>query len=259
MYALIYDSTFDGFLSAVFDVYQYKLEAPVIVTEKAFNGNIFGNVHRVRTTAAHSRRVWTGLSKKISAEALHAVYKTFLSELQGIETTLLRYIQYAFSSPISMEADFGNQAVLTVHQTAKKVHREKHRMEAFVRFQQTADGLYFAIIEPDFNVLPLISNHFSNRYADQRWLIWDNKRHYGIYYDLETVTEVQLSFDAAANGGKEISALHDPSEKLYQTLWQQYFKSVNIAARKNQRLHIQHMPVRYWKYLPEKNRNTKLF
>ena len=44
-----------------------------------------------------------------------------------------------------------------------------------------------AIVQPDFNVLPLIEKHFRERYADQRWLIYDVRRKYGLYYDLQTV------------------------------------------------------------------------
>jgi probable DNA metabolism protein len=252
MHTLIYDGTFDGFLSAVFDVYYYKFEAPQLVTGKRFNGNIFEKVHTVHTNQAHSARVWTGLQKRLSPDALQQVQQTFLSQLPGIEAVLLQYLQYAFSTPTSIETNFGNAAVLMVHQTAKKVQREKHRMEAFVRFQQTADNLYYAIIEPDYDVLPLLTKHFQDRYADQRWLIWDNKRRYGIYYDLQTVTVVTISFEAETNNGKDISIVYDAKEELYQQLWQQYFKSVNIPARKNTRLHLQHMPMRYWKYLPEK-------
>lgn len=257
MHALLYDGSFDGFLSAVFDVYYYKFEAPHIVKEAYFNGNVFAKNHTVQTDQAHSARVWNGLAKKVSPDALKQVYKTFLSHLPNIENVLLQYIQYAFRSTASIETDFGAAAVLVVQQTAKKVHREKHRMEAFVRFQQTADNLYFSIIEPDFDVLPLITAHFRDRYTDQRWLIWDGKRRYGIYWDLKEVTIVQIAFEPAVGGGKDISLVYDESEALYQQLWQQYFKSVNIAARKNTKLHIQHMPVRYWKYLPEKRTVAK--
>lgn len=252
MHAVLYDGSFDGFLSAVFDVYYYKFEAPEISKEDAFNGNIFGKVYTVVTDQKHSARVWLGLAKKLSPDALQHVYKTFLSELPQIENVLLQYVQYVFRSTTSVETDFGNVAVLAVHQTAKKVQREKHRMEAFVRFQQTADDLYFAIIEPEYNVLPLLTKHFRDRYADQRWLIWDGNRRYGIFYDLTEVTVVKVSFDAATNSGNDIRAVHNENEALYQQLWQRYFKSVNIPARKNKRLHLQHMPMRYWKYLPEK-------
>jgi len=61
-----------------------------------------------------------------------------------------------------------------------------------------------------------------------------------------------MTFEDDSNDGKNIGILCDEKEALYQQLWQQYFKSVNIGARKNTRLHIQHMPKRYWKFLPEK-------
>jgi probable DNA metabolism protein len=48
-------------------------------------------------------------------------------------------------------------------------------MEAFVRFKKCQDGLFLSLVQPDFNVLPLIERHFRNRYQDQRWLIYDEK------------------------------------------------------------------------------------
>ncbi|RZL32145.1 MAG: DUF4130 domain-containing protein, partial [Pedobacter sp.] len=147
---------------------------------------------------------------------------------------------------------FSNADVLLVQQTSRKVHREKHRMEAFVRFQLSKDGLYYCIIQPDFNVLPLITNHFEKRYADQRWLIYDSRRHYGIYYDLEKITEVSMNFSDDLHNKENLKEIIDEKEELYQTLWRQYFSSVNIVARKNMKLHIQHMPKRYWRWLTEK-------
>ena len=152
----------------------------------------------------------------------------------------------------SVENDYSHPDVLLVQQTYKKVHREKHRMEAFVRFQCTKDKLYYSIIQPDFNVLPLIKNHFEKRYADQRWLIYDSQRKYGLYYDLEKVEEVFINFGADLNNTASLKEIFDEKEEIYQTLWKQYFQSVNIKARKNMKLHIQHMPKRYWKYLVEK-------
>jgi probable DNA metabolism protein len=252
MQSLLYDGSFEGFLCAVFDVYYYKYSNPDIIRESRFNGNLFGDAHTVHLNEANRERIWTGLQKKLTREAQDAVYRTFLSEEAGIENTLLQYIQYVFSSPLFMENDFSNDAVLTVTQTAKKVWREKHRMEAFVRFQKTADDLYYSIIEPDYNVLPLLSTHFTRRYADQRWLIYDARRKQGIYFDKTEVADVQLDFSQETERGKNIAAVFDAKEEMYQELWQQYFKSVNIAARKNTKLHLQHMPKRYWKYLPEK-------
>lgn len=236
----------------MFDVFYYKFDDTDICTEKTFKGNVFYSPHIVHSSEINSQRVWKGLQKRLSVAALHQLHQTFLSEEEGIENYMLQYVQYAFKSPVSIEEDFSHPAVLMITQTAKKVWRETHRMQAFVRFQKTSDNLYYAIIEPDYNVLPLITSHFKNRYADQRWMIYDASRKYGIFYDLKGVTEVQLNFEAQANEGKNVTAFYEEKEALYQQLWQQYYKSVNIAARKNTKLHVQHMPVRYWKYLPEK-------
>jgi probable DNA metabolism protein len=252
MVAVVHDGTFEGWLTAVFEVFEFKFREVEMTSKERFQANFFNRHHESIFDPAKSARVWKGLAAKISAAALSQIYKAFLSEDKGIERVLLQYVQYAFSRPQSIECDYSHPAVLTVVQTAKKVHREKHRMEAFIRFQLTADNLYYAICQPDFNVLPLIEKHFKDRYADQRWLIYDSHRKYGIYYDLTKVETVQLSFDEQTNGGKNIAVIADEKEELYQKLWQQYFTSVNIAARKNTKLHVQHMPKRYWKFLPEK-------
>jgi probable DNA metabolism protein len=252
MVNVVYDGSFEGWLTAVFDVYESRYEAVHISTKEKIQPNFFGDKHEVVTSETKAERVWSGLKKKVSSGALSQVYKAFLSESIGIEDTLLYYIQYVFKSNLSVEYDFSNTHVLEVKQTARKTDREKHRMEAFIRFQLTKDGLYYAICQPDYNVLPLLEKHFKDRYADQRWLIYDSTRKYGIYYDLQTVENVQMTFNDETSSGKDIAAVFDEKEELYQHLWQQYFKSVNIEARKNTKLHIQHMPKRYWRYLTEK-------
>lgn len=252
MQTVIYDGSFEGLLCAVFDVYEYKFTEVHICRQKHFKGNIFEKVHYANMDAAHAKRIFKGLEKKLSGEAMQQLYRTFLSETEGMENVLLQYIQYVFSNVNPVEKDYSHPSVLTVLQTAKKVWREKHRMEAFVRFQKTSDNLYYAVIEPDYNVLPLIAPHFQTRYTDQQWLIYDARRKQGIYYNLEAVEDVTLQFSERVAQEKEIAAVYDKKETMYQQLWQQYFKSVNIAARKNTKLHIQHMPRRYWKYLTEK-------
>ncbi len=118
------------------------------------------------------------------------LYKAFFSGLAGIENYLQRYVQYVISSKNIVENDYSHPDVLMIKQTSTKVDREKHRMEAFVTFRLTRDELYYAIIQPDFNMLPLISNHFKKRYADRQWLIYDSRRKYGLFYNMNDVSEV---------------------------------------------------------------------
>ena len=78
------------------------------------------------------------------------------------------------------------------------------------------------------------------------------KRKYGYYYDLNTVVEITLDNDEHLLGGKLDEKLMAEDEKLFQELWKGYFKSMTIKERINPKLHRQHMPKRFWKYLTEK-------
>jgi probable DNA metabolism protein len=242
------ENSFDGFLSAVFDVYEYRLGD--VLFQKT-SEHLFGNVHEVCCTEAKSTRVWKGLKARMESGRAQQLFAAYLSELPEMNDQLMRYVRYVFDSKRNISSDYTNEAVLGVTQAAQKVHREKHRMEAFVRFKLTHDNLYYAWVEPDFNVLPLIANHFKNRYADQRWMIYDLKRKYGIHYDLKEVTSIAIT-QSGADKLQNTAVAEHPKELLYQELWKHYFKSVNIPSRKNVKLHIQHMPFRYWKHLTEK-------
>ena len=252
MNIVTYDGSFEGLLTAIFEVYEYKIELPFICKELNTSVSLFGKIHHSIFNEDKSRRVFEKLKDKLSAKSFSKLYAVYLSEIKDIEIVLLRFVQHVLANKNSVENDYSHPDVLMVQQTDKKVHREKHRMEAFVRFQCTKDQLYYAIIQPDYNVLPLIKKHFEKRYADQRWLIYDSQRKYGLYYDLEKTEEVSMSFETDLNNASALKEILDEKEELYQTLWQQYFQSVNIKARKNMKLHIQHMPKRYWKFLVEK-------
>ena len=251
MTQLIYDGTMAGFLTAVFDVYELRLGEVRISRSETLLPDAFSAQRTIVTDALKARRVWKGLGNKVGQEAQQQCYQCFLSGLPGIEDTLMRYLQYIFSSTENTAIDFGNAAVLEVAQTARKVWREKHRMEAFVRFRQLKDGLYYAAVEPDYNVLPLILPHFKSRYADMDWLIYDSKRRYGIYYnkEKEMVSEITLEWKEDSMSDENI---YDENEERYQVLWKDYFRHTGIPARKNPKLHVKHIPERYWRFLTEK-------
>lgn len=252
MTTLIYDNTFHGYLTAVFDVYEYRLNDVHIIPERRPQHVLFGDNRIVYTDDAKAARVWKGLAGYIAVGKRQDIYRVFLCELEGMEDMLLEYIKYTFAKG-DVSKDYANAAVLYVAEITRKVNREKHRMEAFVRFRQTADNLYYATVEPDYNVLPLIADHFEKRYADQQWMIYDLRRNYGIYYDLHSVAIVEVDFrDILAGRSSADDVLHE-SEQEYERLWQNYFKSINITSRKNPKLHKQHMPLRYWKHLTEKH------
>ncbi|RYZ55163.1 MAG: DNA metabolism protein [Sphingobacteriales bacterium] len=254
MTELQYDGTFAGFLTCVFHSFDQKLAEPLIVPQASAAPAIFSEAQFFGTEAAKAERVWRGLCRKLSKDAAEKIWYAFLSEEPGIENRLLGAIRYIFATPVSVENDFGHKDILYLNQTARRVWREKHRMEAFVRFELIDDNFWYAPVEPSCNVLPLIVAHFTSRYADMDWLIFDQKRKYGILYDHASGRDEEVSIDYGQGVSKMANPLPEhEKETAYRELWQKYFRHVNIPERKNLKLQLRNMPRRYWKYLPEKS------
>ena len=251
MTTLFYDGTFEGLLSAVFEIYELKLAHVKLQKGELYASAMFEEKITVITSEAHANRVLKGLHQKLSPTGVQRLYMAHIAEMENEENNLIGYIRYAFDSPKNIEDDYGNKFVMRLSELIRMIRREKHRMEAFVRFQKLKDETFYATIEPDFNVLPLLIKHFRNRYTDQKWIIYDTKRNYGVYYNLHDTEYINLDFSTVKKPG-DVATAFTNDEGIYQSLWQNYFKSVNIPARKNTRLHIRHIPKRYWRHLTEK-------
>lgn len=250
-----YDRTFDGMLTVVFDAYARRSFPQVIQGTDEPLPLFYDEVHPVITDEAKADRVWKALEKKLSKDALSCLTVSYLSELPELDLHLFRYICKNIDSPVSLENNLADDDILFVTNTFRKVLYERLRMMQFIRFQKAADGTYFGIMEPQYNVLPLTIAHFKDRFADQPFVLYDKRRHYGYYYDQHEVT--QVTFDESLPHfvtGKLDESLMAEDEKLFQELWRTYFKAVCIRDRLNPRKQRKDMPVRYWKYLTEKNK-----
>ena len=248
---LIYDASFNGFLTAVYIGFEQKLPYADIQRQGQIQSDLFGETETILTNIEQAKRVWNGIRNK-SNTAVKQIYFAYLSEQKNIESKLYRYVQKLMTSKHYNASNFSDDCFLKIHQLAHNVGREKHRMEAFIRFQLTKDEVYFANIEPYFDVLPLISKHFRNRYTDQQWIIYDAKRKYGLYYNLKGVEIISLDLSDIHCNSFQKSTIFTNTKHEYQRLWNNYFKSTTIKSRINTKLHTQHIPKRYWKYLSEK-------
>jgi uracil-DNA glycosylase len=137
-----------------------------------------------------------------------------------------------------------------LYKMAKSVRRAKHDMIAYVRFRLREPGNdapapdlpeYIAWYEPEHDVLAWSAEHFARRMGRSTWLIstpdsaaWWN----GSALRLERRTA--LPHDHGNPGADEAEAL-----------WLAYYRSTFNPARLNETALEQHMPVRFWKGLPE--------
>lgn len=179
-----YDGSYEGLLSCIFRIYQDKTSPLAINAEPDSQPALFDATISSDTNEEWASRVACGIDSRTNGRASVLVYNIFLSELPQREMLIYHLIREIIQKgDESILENYANPHVLRAAKIEKMMHREVHRMHAFVRFQKSRTGLFYAAIDPDFNVLPLIGDHFERRYADQPWLILDTRRHYGLHYD----------------------------------------------------------------------------
>ena len=255
MILFIYDHTFEGLLTALFDAYARRTFPDGLLRETEPLPLFYDEAHHVITDTAKAERVWKALCRKLPQRTTTRITYCWLSEAPEAPMLLMRYMKTIFDAKRPVDTDFADPTILAVTQLGRKVNGERYRILQFMRFQKLADGTYFGIMEPLYNVLSLTIAHFRDRFAGQRWIIYDARRRFGYYYDGKEVNEITFtdSGQKALVTGKPDESLLDKNEKLYQTLWKNYFHSICIRERLNPVKHKKDMPVRYWKYLTEKD------
>ena len=174
-----YDRTFEGLLTAVFDAYARRSFPDRLLGEEEALPLFYDELFRVITDGEKANRVWRGLEKRLSKAALSVISIAWLSEVPEAGELLFRYIRLAIDAPRSIELNFGDPTVMAVTKLWKRVSNERLRVAQFLRFQKAADGTYFSALSPLYNVLPLVIPHLLERFADQRWLVYDLRRAYG--------------------------------------------------------------------------------
>ena len=102
------------------------------------------------------------------------------------------------------------------------------------------------------HVLPVIHGHFETRYPTLDWRIVDDRR------GLALVHTPADRRPAGAPASRIVPTVtlglspEAPDEAAYQRMWRAYFQAVTIPERRNLKLHLRHVPRRYWPYLTEK-------
>ena len=260
MIIFVFDGSLDGLLTAVFDCFFLHQQPDYLLV----NGDqlpLFANSpHHVVTDNEKAERVWKGLEKHLSKDGLHMITISWLSEERALNLPIFNFICKAFRQPQvkNLERNASDRDVLEVRNTCRRVLHEQLRMKQFIRFQKAKDGTYLAVVSPDHNVLPLIIDHFQDRFNDQPWLIYDAKRHYGYYYD-GTAKPIRITFEDEASvpfnltNGKLDADVLSENDRIFQDLWRTYFKAICIKERMNPKKQLNDMPRRYWNYMTEKN------
>ena len=235
------DGTADCFYTAVF--YAYGDAGSEIFSTRYVQLSFDTNLIQVQTDSEKAERV----RKKIRQYDPAALEEISLLLRRGYdmrEQIALGYIRKIVRERAPVRDRLSDPFVIAAMENVRKVRGEVHLFSGFLRFSEGANGVFYAPFEPDNDILELLVPHFLARLRCQPFIIHDVKRQTAALYN---TTELVFT-----RTDQKVSVSLSDAEEDFQRLWKEYYRSVNIAERPHEKQKKGYMPVRYWKYMPEK-------
>ncbi|MBC8014371.1 MAG: TIGR03915 family putative DNA repair protein [Sporomusaceae bacterium] len=236
-----YDGSFDGLLCCVFESYDKK-EIPVDILRPDTTQTLLFPAKEITTDSQKASRVLASISKKIGDQALDLVSHAFLTYFTQKELYILLFLRMGYRYGPSVMSMLTDDIVNTLFKAVKHLDRESHLLKGFVRFS-VFSNILVAEIEPKNYVLPLLKQHFCERYPEERFLIYDKTHGMALVYQPYQSTIIPI----------EALEMPEPDEQeqSFRELWRIFYDTIEIQGRINPKCRMSHMPKRYWKYMTE--------
>lgn len=240
MKIFVCDGTPCGFFTAVFDA--YKQSDCVITSNSEIQLQLDSEIIRVACDGEKSLRILRAI-EKADAEAPDDILCALRSCDSLKEQIIFGYIKRLFERKVPVKKAYNLPEVIEFNDILYKITNEAHRFKGFLRFMESADGTLYAPYSPDNDITELLMPHFAARFKAEKFVIHDLKRKIaGMYNGREWLV--------CPAGEAEIYL--SEYERAFENLWKKYYKAVTIAERPHEKQMKGSMPVRYWKFLPEK-------
>ncbi|MCS7199534.1 MAG: TIGR03915 family putative DNA repair protein [Caldimicrobium sp.] len=238
----LYDGTWIGFLTLLETIYLGKidLEGSSILNLRLLNKNLPLYYEEITSSTERALLFYNHLKKTLPTEFFKKLYIYYLCDQAQLEKPLIRVIKGTEKDPLFWK-NITLEDPLVLHQTEKSLWRECHRFKGILRFKSGPNGILLAIIEPKFNILPLLYKHFVRRFPQESFYIYDRLRRLLFSYrncqsKIMWVEELKLD---------------ESLEDAFEDLWKEYFKEIAVPERKCSKRQRNKLPLRLRKNMPE--------
>ncbi|MDG5856450.1 TIGR03915 family putative DNA repair protein [Clostridium beijerinckii] len=241
----LYDDTFEGLLTSIYDAFYSNGSPPTSIYGKSQTNTplLLGNIVEISTDINKFKKVKNAIINKINFLSLKKIYFVFLSNYEDKGIIIFNYLKIAFKLGPDVHDFLNTDVIRLVDNITKKVLNECHRFEGFIRFNQIEEKLLYSSIEPDNDILELIGDHFKNRFPREYFIIHDISRQKALIYNTNFYEIIDMDIETY----EKLKSHNDE----YTDLWKTYFKATTIQERKNLKLQCRMMPKRYWKHILE--------
>lgn len=251
---IICEDSLEGIFTAVYDAYALREghEHVHIQVGEEENYRLFAVYMHSHPDSVKTDKVIRTLKSRMGEEVYMTICRAAascdMSKGEAIYRTVVEGIT-AGSGRRTME-NLRNPYVVRTFELARRTANEAHHEVEFIRFQELRQGILYALIGPENNVVPFIMPHFADRLATENFMIHDERR--GLFGIHPAREEWYLVSDVGQLPEELLQWSH--KEEQYQELFTMFHKTIAIRERRNIRLQCQMLPLRFQDYMVEFNK-----
>lgn len=244
----IYTAIYEGFCrKKILEQTEPYQDSIRICPGDATSGFLFAQDIFVSTDQEKAQKTVDAIIRRLGRQVHEILFHALCHFDEERATAAFGFLTRAFPVGGQIMEHLSDPYVMRITELHRKVFRETDKLRGFVRFQDTGSFLY-SEIEPKCYVLPLLEDHFADRYPGENFMIRDRKHGTVLLHpagrDCFLAPDSLLSEDWLQENGVGMS---DP----FEALWKQYFRTMGIEARKNERCQRNTAPIWYRKHMLE--------
>lgn len=242
-YIYLYDGSWIELLSLINYLLKENKKPLNIKEESKYTPNLIDQA--LHLNIKKEKKIYQEWIKKVSRDIVKIAYYVYLSNDENKELIIYYFLKNGLKYKDKVKYLRNLKCVNKALSLTHYVFGEAHRMKGFLRFQEMKNGFLYAQMEPENNIICLLTTHFKKRLPQENWLICDEKRKIYAFYD--TTRVYFLESDEIIKLNLEFSK----KELDIEDLWKTFFKTIAIKERKNTRAQRNFMPLKYRKYMLE--------
>ena len=248
---IICEDSLEGIYTAIYDAYALREghEHIHVQVGEEDNYRLFATYLYSKPDSVKTDKVVRTLKNRLGEEVYLTICRAaasfYTDKGEAIYRTVVEGITNG-SGRRTME-NLRNPYITRTFELARRTANEAHHEIEFLRFQELEQGVLYAEVGPENNVISFVMPHFADRLAPENFMIHDEKR--GLFGVHPAKEEWYL-----VSGVDEFLAesIHYSQKELkYQELFALFHKTIAIKERKNSRLQQQMLPLRFQDYMVE--------
>ena len=253
-YVLICEDSVDGILTGIFDAYQLKKEEGIeshdfihLDTKEPEIGRLFTHYEKVQTDLTKAQKVLATLNEQLGSDTYYHLYQAMVSHFEDKADAVYHTVVSGLTNHdknvfMRLHEDY----VCRAFKYANQVGKEAHFHVEFLRFDELTSGILFAKIAPKSNVLALVVPHFADRLPSEDFVIYDEKRQ---IYALHPKRKQWYMVSGAQIDENEFVFTRE--NEMYAELFTRFCETITIEERRNPKLQMNMLPLRYRPYMTE--------